>query len=309
MFNGEGFALAMDRSQYQIEWCYSDVQRGESPNDPNLFANHMTFLIRFSDIPGGPDHVARFGVNVCSPAGAELEGLSRTPGRGVLICGSFDYDRAVASVEDSIHAAFLGRTREEALKALNTVFIHDLDFIEHFRDGVLAADAIIEMIQNAFSGMERGAGVTLHQALALDDRADDAEQQRARARDVEARWEDVPDADIAASPNYLCFLDTAGFRYYLPANMRWSLKNYDDDRWGCSFYTCCSLLPTVAPRDVGKGFGEKFDVDEFVTEHFLSTAQVRAIYHFLCFMASVQVFHVGEDEYPAMMKWRHSACR
>jgi hypothetical protein len=89
--------------------------------------------------------------------------------------------------------------------------------------------------------------------------------------------------------------------------MRWSLKNYENDRWDRAFFTCLSLLPSVAPRDVGRGFGQKFDVGEFVSEHSLSSAQIKAIYHFLCFMALVRVFTVGEDYYPAMVKWRKAA--
>src|SRR5262249_27636509 len=108
-------------------------------------------------------------------------------------------------------------------------------------------------------------------------------------------------------PLYLTFLDPAGFRYYLPANMRWSVKHHDNDERDCSFFTCLSLLPRVAPRDVGKGLGDRFNVDGFIREHSFSSAQVKAIYHFLCFMAHVKVFTVWEDDYPAMMKWRRAA--
>jgi len=300
----------MDRSEYQIEWKYADVGHDQSPKDPNLFAIHMAFGVRFPKIPPGPGHFANFAVNVYSPAAAEAEGISETPGRGILICNSFNYDRVVTHVEGSIHSAFQAGSREQALSALNTTFIRtNLDFFEHFIDSVLAADAIIDMIQEAFAGTERAKGITLHEAIALDNYATDEEQQKARLRDTELRWEDVADDDLASSPSYLTFLDPAGFRYYLPASMRWSLKNYQADRSDCSFFTCLSLLPHVAPRDVGKGLGQKFDTDEFIREHSFSPAQVKAIYHFLCFMAHVDVFDVREDDYPAMLKWRSAASR
>ena len=52
-------------------------------------------------------------------------------------------------------------------------------------------------------------------------------REEARRLDTEKRWQDVPAADIARYHWILSFLDPIGFRYYLPAYMVWTLKNYE----------------------------------------------------------------------------------
>ncbi len=86
---------------------------------------------------------------------------------------------------------------------------------------------LIEEITSAFDGVSREDGVTLHEAMALDDYADDEERAQARAQDTEARWQDVPDEDIGWSDMALYFLDAKGFRYYIPAFLVWFLKHTD----------------------------------------------------------------------------------
>ena len=87
---------------------------------------------------------------------------------------------------------------------------------------------VIDAITGAFDGVWREDGVTLHQARVLDDYGDEEEQAAARKKDKDTRWQDVPDRWIERDlANTLPFLCPKSFRYYIPAFMIWSLKNYD----------------------------------------------------------------------------------
>ena len=96
---------------------------------------------------------------------------------------------------------------------------------------------LIEEITAAFDGVVREDGVSLHEAMVIDDYGSDEERAQARAQDTEARWQDVPDEDIGwRSDVVLSFLDAKGFRYYLPAYLVWFLKHTDseDDKFAGS---------------------------------------------------------------------------
>ena len=88
--------------------------------------------------------------------------------------------------------------------------------------------AIIAQIEEAFDGVERDDGVTLHEARELDDYGSPEELAAARAKDTESRWQDIPESWIDKYADTLPFMDVKGFRYYIPAFMIWALKHYDD---------------------------------------------------------------------------------
>lgn len=73
--------------------------------------------------------------------------------------------------------------------------------------------ALIEAIIEAFDGVSRGNGVTLHEAMVIDDYGSPAERAAARAQDTEDKWQDVPEDDIRFSDAVLSFLDAKGFHY------------------------------------------------------------------------------------------------
>ncbi len=78
---------------------------------------------------------------------------------------------------------------------------------------------LIAEIVSAFDGVEREDGITIHEAIAIDDYKSDEEQLDARRLDTEKRWQDVPAEAIVACDSALSFLDSKSFRYYLPAFM------------------------------------------------------------------------------------------
>lgn len=290
---------------YQIEWLYSDVNAGENAPDPANFDIHISFLLRFPDIPPGNDHVAHFCLNVLSPEAAKGE-AKPCPRRGILVREKFSYTGIVEEVELTVAEAFETHGRVEALQILNQVYIHDdLDFSAEFSDDVKSVDEVLEKIENAFGDVTRNADrVTLHQAVVIDDYGTQAEFDAAGEIDVDTRWQDIPARYIEENAGYLNFVEIDDFKYYLAANMSWSVRNYNEDLSDAAYFTFLKLFPSVAPREIGRGIGEGFDVDKFLEEFSLSRDQANAIYYFLCFMAIIAEFRIGEDQYPAMLGWR-----
>ena len=93
---------------------------------------------------------------------------------------------------------------------------------ERATPGVLA---VVEQIEAAFHSVKRGE-VTLHQADVIDDYRHITEPEAmvvAGRRDREARWEQVPAADLEQAPVLFSFLDSKSFIYYLSAAMVWRL--------------------------------------------------------------------------------------
>ena len=87
---------------------------------------------------------------------------------------------------------------------------------------------LIEQITSAFANVERGDGVTLHQAIALDDYADDATVAAARLQYTDTYWIEVPRETLVNFESALSFMDELGTRYYLPVFMIAALEGYID---------------------------------------------------------------------------------
>jgi hypothetical protein len=134
-------------------------------------------------------------------------------------------------------------------------------------------EALINQIKNAFTGVDRKGGVSLHEADVIDDKGSLQERIRARQLDAEHKWEDVPEADIERYDWILSFLDPIGFRYYLPAYMIWTLRHYANSE-------SMSVDSTIYALDYGDHFRE------FAMKRFLlfDRAQKEAVCTFLRFM-------------------------
>jgi len=160
---------------------------------------------------------------------------------------------------------------------------------------------LIAEIVSAFDGVEREDGITIHEAIAKDDYKSDEEQLDARRLDTEKRWQDVPAEAIVACDSALSFLDSKGFRYYLPAFMVCGLTNLDNDA-GIAIETCEYHLLHEYPRSLRKS-----DPASIAAKYGFTYAQCRAIAHFLRFV-------VGDDDaftvqhattLQAVAKWEH----
>jgi len=290
--------------KYEFEWQYVD--------DPAVAASepyiHFVFMLRFPGMPPGKNHVAHFCFNVLQEPETSETGISVVR-RGFLVSVPFTKTDVTKFVEQVVAEAFLERPRKQALALLNTQFINsDIDFSHELVGDLAEADKLVTIIHEAFNGVERGDGITLHQAMVIAKYGSDQEFLAAKKRDRETRWQDVPDAHFAvADPLALIFLDPAGFRYYLPAAMSWSVRSSDNDDYENGFFTYLAVLPRVAPREVGRGIGAAFDLDSFIQEYSFTPAQVNAIYRFICFMAIRAEHGMDEDQYAAVKKWRQAA--
>ena len=136
--------------------------------------------------------------------------------------------------------------------------------------------ALIKEINEAFDGVAREDGVTLHEAMVIDDYGSPAERAEARAQDTEDQWQDVPEDDIRFSDAVLSFLDSKGFHYYLPAYMVWYLRNIDNEDpayWSNTFDSVIFHLTY------------QIDVENYVASKFqlFTPAQLRVTGYFLQF--------------------------
>jgi hypothetical protein len=151
----------------------------------------------------------------------------------------------------------------------------------------MTAEAIIGEIRRAFSHLSRDDGITLHEALVIDNYGSDTERAAARELDNDYRWEDVPHQLIQDNDSVLCFADPKGFRYYLPAYMIWSLRNYETSETFSHNHPICSL----AIR--GSGNMRQQQLERFAI---FNNEQARAICRFLRFMAQEDEDLVCADE-------------
>jgi hypothetical protein len=69
----------------------------------------------------------------------------------------------------------------------------------------LSSSAIINLIQTAFANVELGDGITLHQAIALDNYCTDEEVVAARSQDTENHWMEIPRATLINFESALSF--------------------------------------------------------------------------------------------------------
>ena len=125
---------------------------------------------------------------------------------------------------------------------------------------------VIGEIEAAFRDVPLGER-TLHQAELMDRYATDAERLAARELDPERDWREVPDASIRECPDALSFLDPVSWRFYLPAYMRYSLRN--------DFETDAAIY-TLDPAGIRQH--EAHTENRFRT---LNGAQARAVCSFL----------------------------
>jgi hypothetical protein len=138
------------------------------------------------------------------------------------------------------------------------------------------AELIVGEIRRAFSDVSRADGVTLQEALVIDNYGSVSERSAARELDTDCRWEDVPDRLIEENDSALCFLDPMGFRYYLPAYMVWSLRNHETSETFSHNHPICSLALSDS------GSMRRWQLELFQV---FNDTQAKAICKFLRFMA------------------------
>lgn len=145
--------------------------------------------------------------------------------------------------------------------------------------------ALIEEIDRAFDGVERGDGVTFHEARVIDDYGSAALRAEARLQDTETRWQDVPDELLVNGDQIISFLDDKGFVYYLPAYLVWYLRFMDceDDEFSSDTFDSVDFhLLAINREHIEPHY------DAIITMHLerfkmLNVTQSKSVAHFLVF--------------------------
>lgn len=79
---------------------------------------------------------------------------------------------------------------------------------------------LFNMIDKAFSGVELGSGVSLHETIVIDNYGSKTERQRARENDEKKDWRKListPELKSVWGNGGLNFYDDVGLRFHLPA--------------------------------------------------------------------------------------------
>jgi hypothetical protein len=139
---------------------------------------------------------------------------------------------------------------------------------------VTDTESIITAMERAFTALSRGI-VTLHEAEVIDHYGTDAERRKARTRDTEKDWRDVPDASIEECPNALPHLDPVSWRFYLPAFMRFGLR------------TMRSPRSSIDRAIYSLALGDDRELNDYQRERFktLDSGQAHVVHRFLEFAA------------------------
>jgi hypothetical protein len=104
-------------------------------------------------------------------------------------------------------------------------------------------EEINQLIREAFASTTKGQGIGLHEATALDDRADEETLAAARAKDTEEHWWDIVEEWDGQLGTALSFTDKEGFVFLLPATISKALEGSVDNKSRVEFHLCTSKKP------------------------------------------------------------------
>ncbi len=141
-------------------------------------------------------------------------------------------------------------------------------------------DHLIAVITAAFHGVKLDGGTTIHEADLEGAYTEEHVRIAARKKDPETEWTAVPDWKIERFSAALSFLDSKGWRFYIPAYMIWTLKNWRT----CDSLTADWVIWGFEPLE-----GSSWSISRYGV---LSTQQAEAVYQFLRFFCE----YSGESE-------------
>ncbi|MEA3150171.1 MAG: hypothetical protein QOD56_1110 [Gammaproteobacteria bacterium] len=165
---------------------------------------------------------------------------------------------------------------------------------------------LIERIEEAFREVPRGE-IGIREAAAMDARLYEgglhehkARYARARAADIEENWQDIPDEVLAAGNAVFTYLDDAGFKFVMPAVMRWSLKPSTIDKNHVVEFLAMKLLPESRQADRPVVMAQKWK---------LSNEQIIVIAEWLGNYLSQHMPFPGALEAAQFERWKELAGR
>jgi hypothetical protein len=138
------------------------------------------------------------------------------------------------------------------------------------------ADALLEIVRKAFENVPRGQ-LSMHQAHIVK-WADDKRLAEAAKLDADQHWTEISDQTIEEARNALNGADPVSWRYFLPAYLSWTLRNFKTS----GSFVCDQTIYAFQVYEIGQPLRRE-SVLRFDT---LSLAQRRAVCVFLRYMAA-----------------------
>lgn len=107
----------------------------------------------------------------------------------------------------------------------------------------VAQHQLIQAIEQAFDGVTLGQGISLNMTEYLDSYQCLTEFRDKAAEDERLDWRRIPDQTLESFTVTFSFTDLAGFRFYIPAYMIWTVKHHADSACIIGDYTIYALDP------------------------------------------------------------------
>ncbi len=133
---------------------------------------------------------------------------------------------------------------------------------------------IIEMVKDAFCGVELGNGIGLLQAQAIDNREPDEVQTKWRKEDEKFHWESISHELLESCHSSLSFFDAEGMKFHLPAFIVGSITGEVGDPLfhltfdlGRHFYSKFAMLSECQKRAVSEYLTWCLTRDEYIYDH------------------------------------------
>ncbi len=114
---------------------------------------------------------------------------------------------------------------------------------------------------------------------------------------MEEDYKDIPD-EVLAAPPVFNFLDDAGFKFVMPAIMRWSLKSTTEDKKEVLAFFAYKLIPESRKADKPDVLAQKWK---------LSKEQIQVIVEWLEFYTFNYLTYPSELEAAQIERWKKLA--
>ncbi|MEM8779523.1 MAG: DUF6714 family protein [Cyanobacteria bacterium P01_G01_bin.49] len=115
-----------------------------------------------------------------------------------------------------------------------------------FVNSIMDRVKLISDIEAAFKGVSLDGGIGIYEAEVIDDYGDEEERNKAKIKDSTSwvKWEEIPKEILKRYYTTFCFVDSKGFKFLIPAYMRFTLKYCEIDDSASIDATIYALQPS-----------------------------------------------------------------
>ncbi len=139
--------------------------------------------------------------------------------------------------------------------------------------------SLINEIETTFEKVLLEGGIGIYEARVVDDYGDKEDRENDKLKDSNnwVSWQEIPDEILRKHYTTFCFVDSKGFKYLIPAYMRFTLKYCEED-------DSASIDSTIYALE-----SSNYNFDGFAK--LLTNEQKKVIAKFLEYL----ILEVGED--------------